>query len=168
VESVLTYDTSRTHLTVSWTHIYILHLHRRCSCLLTITRWVSPVEQELLTLPKHLNSPPVFSGVRVARSLVFCVMFCRSLFVLLSFFLWPLCWLSFDWRLLITLLISSNFSYRLLAVRTNILSHYSHFVPVRNMWCNKANHEYFYICQYIEKENTNKKHYRFILSFEKI
>jgi len=29
---------------------------------------------------------PVFSGVRVARSLVLCVMFCRSLYVLLSFF----------------------------------------------------------------------------------
>jgi isoprenylcysteine carboxyl methyltransferase (ICMT) family protein YpbQ len=29
-------------------------------------------EQELLTLPKHLSSPHVFGGVRVARSLVFC------------------------------------------------------------------------------------------------
>ena len=45
---------------------------------------VSLVEQELLTLPKHLSSSPVFSGVRVARSLVFCVEFCRSLFVLFS------------------------------------------------------------------------------------
>ena len=31
----------------------------------------------------------VLSGVRVARSLVFWVVFCRSLFVLLSFFFWP-------------------------------------------------------------------------------
>jgi len=31
---------------------------------------------------EHLCSCPVFSGVRVARSLVFCAMFCRSLFVL--------------------------------------------------------------------------------------
>ena len=30
--------------------------------------------------------PPVFTGVHVDRSLVFYVMFCRSLFVLLSFF----------------------------------------------------------------------------------
>ena len=30
---------------------------------------------------------PEFSGVRVARSLVFCVVFCRSLCVPLSFFL---------------------------------------------------------------------------------
>ena len=33
------------------------------------------VEQELLTLPEQLNSPPVFSGVRVTRSLVLYVCF---------------------------------------------------------------------------------------------
>ena len=33
------------------------------------------VEQELLTLPEYLNSSSVFSGVRVARSLVVCVCF---------------------------------------------------------------------------------------------
>jgi len=31
------------------------------------------MEQELLTLHKHLISPPIFSGVRVTRSLVLCV-----------------------------------------------------------------------------------------------
>jgi hypothetical protein len=31
------------------------------------------MEQELLTLPEHLSSPPVYSEVCVARSLVFCV-----------------------------------------------------------------------------------------------
>ena len=36
-----------------------------------------------------------FSGVRVARSLVFCVVFCGSLFVLLSFFFLSLCGLYF-------------------------------------------------------------------------
>jgi hypothetical protein len=41
---------------------------------------VSLVEQELLTFPEHPSSPPV----RVARSLAFCVLFCRSLFVRLS------------------------------------------------------------------------------------
>jgi hypothetical protein len=33
------------------------------------------VEQELLTLPDHLSSPPVFNGVHVTRSLVLCVCF---------------------------------------------------------------------------------------------
>ena len=41
----------------------------------------------------------------------FMCMFCRSLFVLLSFVFWPLCCLSFfDLRLLITSLVSSNSS----------------------------------------------------------
>ena len=40
-----------------------------------LTRRVSLVEQELLPLPEHLNSPPVFSGVRVTRSLVLYVCF---------------------------------------------------------------------------------------------
>jgi hypothetical protein len=34
------------------------------------------VEQELLILPQHLSLAPVFSGVRVARFLVFYVMHC--------------------------------------------------------------------------------------------
>jgi hypothetical protein len=32
-------------------------------------------KQELLTLPQHLSSPPVFSGVRVTRSLILYVCF---------------------------------------------------------------------------------------------
>jgi len=40
-----------------------------------ITGRVPLVEQELPTLPEHLSSPPIFSGVRVTRSLVVCVCF---------------------------------------------------------------------------------------------
>jgi hypothetical protein len=43
-------------------------------------------EQNLLTRPGHLSSPPDFNGVRVTRSLILCEELCRSLFVLLSFF----------------------------------------------------------------------------------
>jgi hypothetical protein len=44
----------------------------------------------------------------------FMCMFCRSLFVLLYFFFWPLCCLFyFDIRILITPLVSSNSSQRL-------------------------------------------------------
>jgi hypothetical protein len=52
----------------------------------------------------HRSSSPVFSGVRVTRSLVSLMcMFCRSLFVLLYFFFWPLrCLFFFDLRILIT------------------------------------------------------------------
>jgi hypothetical protein len=60
---------------------------------------------------EHPRSHPVFSGVRGARSLVFCVVFCRSLFVILSFFFWSLCCLFFfDLRILIIPLVSSNSS----------------------------------------------------------
>ena len=38
--------------------------------------WLVPlVEQELITLPEHLSVPPVFSGVRVTRSLIVYVCF---------------------------------------------------------------------------------------------
>jgi hypothetical protein len=40
-----------------------------------LTRRVPLVEQELLTLPEHLSSPPVFTRVRVTRSLVLYVCF---------------------------------------------------------------------------------------------
>jgi len=61
------------------------------------------VEQELLTLPSHLTSLPVFSGI--------CDVFCQSLFVCLSFFAWLLCCLSFELRILITFWQSSSCSY---------------------------------------------------------
>jgi hypothetical protein len=67
------------------------------------------VEQELLILPEYLNSPTVFRGVRVIRSLVFCIVFCRSLFVHLPF--------CFEYcavcpsSIMITPLVYSNSSY---------------------------------------------------------
>ena len=41
------------------------------------------MEHELSTLPKHMSSPPFFSGVHVTRSLVLCVCFV-VIFVLFS------------------------------------------------------------------------------------
>ena len=70
---------------------------------------VSLVEQELITLPEHLSSAPIYSRVRIARSFVFFVVFVDHC---LSFFFWPLYFLSCDVRLLITPLISSNFSFK--------------------------------------------------------
>ena len=88
-------------------------LHSRCitGFVTRLTRQVPLVEQELPILPENLSSPPVFSGVRVTKSLVLCVCFVRSLFVLLYFSFWPLCCLSFvDLRIMITPLVSSNSS----------------------------------------------------------
>jgi hypothetical protein len=75
-----------------------------------LARRVPLVEQELLIFPEQLSSPPVFSGVRVTRSLVLCVCFVDHC-VLLFFFFWPLCCLFlFDIRILITPLVSSSYS----------------------------------------------------------
>ena len=46
------------------------------------TRQVTLVEQKLLTFPMHMSASPAFSGVRIALSFVFCIMFWKSLFVL--------------------------------------------------------------------------------------
>ena len=75
-----------------------------------LTRRVSLVEEELLTFPEHLSSAPVFIAVRVTRSLALCVCFVERCLSCCLFFLWPLCCLSFDLRILITPLISSNSS----------------------------------------------------------
>ena len=40
-----------------------------------VTQRVPQMKQELPTLPEQLSPPPVFSGIRVARSLAFCVMY---------------------------------------------------------------------------------------------
>jgi hypothetical protein len=44
---------------------------------------VSLVVDELLTVPGHMNSPPVSGWNHFAQLLVLCVMFCTSLFVFL-------------------------------------------------------------------------------------
>ena len=70
---------------------FIMIYHRICQKSNTLCS-VSRVEQELLTLPQHMSSPPVLCAVRVAQSLVFCVMFCRSLsFCLVRFLLVIVC-----------------------------------------------------------------------------
>ena len=89
---------------------------------LAVTRLLSLVEQERLTLPEHLSFVyycfffypftfdhcvvcPSFCGSPqfrphfywcsyIAQSVVFCRVFCILLFLLLSFYFWPLCCLS--------------------------------------------------------------------------
>ena len=51
-----------------------------------VTRGMPQVEQERLTFIEHSNPPQFSSGIRVARSLVFCVVFCGILsFCIFSF-----------------------------------------------------------------------------------
>ena len=76
------------------------------------------VEQELLTLPGHLRSPPSFSGVSIALSLGFCIVFCTLLLVHcpFSFGNFVVCpssiygfWLSFWYLQILLLNISRRF-----------------------------------------------------------
>ena len=63
------------------------------------------------TLPEHLSSPPVFSGVCVTRSFVLYVCFVDSCLSFCTFSFWPLCCLFFfDIWILITPLLYSNCS----------------------------------------------------------
>ena len=55
-----------------------------------VTRQVRHMKQELFTLPEPLRSATVFCWVCVVRSLVFCVVFYRLLFDLLSFVMYVL------------------------------------------------------------------------------
>ena len=81
--------------------------------MLTATsRRVSLVEHELLTIPNYTSVPEVFSGVRVVWSLVFCVVFCWSLFTTVSLFLLSIVlYIHPRITLLVTPLVSSTFSY---------------------------------------------------------
>jgi hypothetical protein len=65
----------------------------------------------------------------------FMCMFCRSLFVLLSFFFLPLCCLSFDLQILITSLVSSNSSYYGSTKYQNDCGHFCHVIPVNDESC---------------------------------
>ena len=58
------------------------------------------MEQELLTLPEHPSLSPAgfYLGSCYSISSFMC-MFCRSLFLLLYLFFWPLCCLFFFWPL---------------------------------------------------------------------
>jgi len=71
-------------------------------CVARVIRRVPLVDHELPILSEHMRSTPGFSGVRVAWSLVLCLMYCSSLSLL---FLSLSC-LSFELRLPITPLVS--------------------------------------------------------------
>ena len=73
---------------------------RQCSVVMINLVLMPLVEQELL--PFRGPDYPRFLLGSCYLIFSFMSMFCRSLFVFLSFFVWPLCFLSFDLRILIT------------------------------------------------------------------
>lgn len=94
-----------------------------------IIDWLIIVQRQLTDILS-----PIFSRVRVVRSLVSCVVFCSSLYI---FFLCPLyCLTFFDWWLLISALIPSNFSYtfREQFNKQNIRNYVNRFVLLALWW----------------------------------
>jgi hypothetical protein len=68
-------EASACETKVSWYVFYLWSISFFILAVTRIIRRVQLVEQELLTLPDHLSSPPDFSGVRGTRSLVLCACF---------------------------------------------------------------------------------------------
>jgi hypothetical protein len=91
---------------------------------------VSLVEYELPNITVHPSTLPVLSEICIVRSLAFGVVFCGSLFILLSLFC-PFCCLSFDLRILITPLVPSN-SY--LTIYDECHKWSRNWLPFRSSW----------------------------------
>jgi len=68
----------------------------------------SHVEQELITISENTIPPPVFSVALVAQSLAYCVIFNKSLFVLLSFFVAIVLSVVLNLQYLFTPFVSTN------------------------------------------------------------
>ena len=102
----------------------------------------------------HSSSPLVFSGVRVAQSLVFYVVFCRSLFVRLSFFHvihCIYCLSLFDLRLLITPFVSSNSNWLMLSSHITWITTF-YFIRVI-IWCHVTYHILFHQSYHLISRN---------------
>jgi hypothetical protein len=69
----------RSDQILSWIPSHLVwHVNESYRFVTRLRRRVPLVEQELLTLPEHLSSSPVLSGVRVTRSLVLCICFLNN------------------------------------------------------------------------------------------
>ena len=90
------------------------HLWPITGLLTRAVRRVSRLEQEVLILSGVPEFTPFFNDVDVAQSVVFCVLFCISMFVFLSFIVWSWHCLSFfELRLPITPLVSLIYGFPL-------------------------------------------------------
>ena len=95
-----------------------------------LTRRVSPLEQELPTLPENPSSTPDFSGVHVTRTLFLCICFVDRCLSFGPIFFLPLCCLFFfDLRILIApfgilkLLLRRLFSHPILWYHERVVRH---------------------------------------------
>ena len=103
------------HLSQTLPGLFLMHDSFITGFVTRLTRRVPLLDQELLTLPEHLSSPPVCSGVRVTRSLVLYVCFVDRCLSFGTFsFGHCVCLFFFDIRILITPLVSASSSFEIL------------------------------------------------------
>jgi hypothetical protein len=112
-----------------------------------LTRRVSPVEQELHTLPEHMSSPPIFSGVRVTKSLVLYVCFldriCPFVLFLLANVLSVLLWYTdSDYRFKFGI-----FKLYLLWFKFLFISEWLFCLPLKLYWCYRKPNCITNLCQ---------------------
>ena len=143
-------------LIIIFSSFQVYHDYQTYQGIKDLTWRVPHVEQELLTLPKHVSSPPVFNGIQVTWSLVFCVMFCRSLFALLSFFFCAVCPLIYCFWL--PLSVSSNFStdYKNWLVNVLILGSCLETWHLRLVSRHKPMSQVLYLWSYINNHKAKK------------
>jgi hypothetical protein len=80
--------------------------------MIKLNKSINQSKKSCLRIPGLYHYSHSFSGVRVAQSLVFCIVFLRSSFVCVLFLFTIVFWLTFfNLQILITPLVSSNFSY---------------------------------------------------------
>ena len=114
-----------------------------CIDYLILTRPVPLMKQELFTLVAPPAFTPSFKWGSCYSIVSFMCVFCRSLFVLLFSFFWPVCCLFFfNLRILITPLVSSNSSSNrnenLNANKVNILVYKNVFQYITDIYNTKA------------------------------
>ena len=97
-----------------------------------INGFLTRVNRSLNCLREHTSPTHGLRAVHAVPSLVFCVVFCRLLFVLLTFFVWSLCCLFFfDWRIMIT-----PFDiFKLFVSFKNFFRRYQHLVGKYSVTC---------------------------------
>jgi hypothetical protein len=133
------------HLRSIFDYVHVVLVSFACMYVYWCPTWCH-VLQNLLT--QSGSGPRIFSGVHVAISLVFCILFYGSLFVLLWFFTLPLCCLSFDVRLLITPVVSSSCSQLSMlwspSKKINNVSTWTYYAIILSMDCVILQCNYFY------------------------
>jgi hypothetical protein len=101
-------------------HRYSIMVNQGTVAIAKLSKWWP---QQLFTLPEHMSASPVFSGVRVTRSLVLYVYFVNRCLSFCIFLLSLCCLFFFDLRIMIIPLVYSNSTGRVNLATNPVISH---------------------------------------------